>query len=323
MVTDKIKLFTDSDLDGVSCGIAALTINCDTVNIDYATPTNINRKLHLFIDSGEYKKYSYIYITDLCIDENVAKKINRINGNTKNFFLFDHHASNTYAEKYEWATVITHLDGRPTCGAELFWLYIKYNQLYHSANINLIDIVDDYVEYVRLWDTWDWGNAGEKGIYAKDLNTLLQLYQRDQYTQLIINKIFEDDGEFIRPSDIAILAVEEKRKESYIKHKINGVKFAKYDDIPYIAVFAESYISELADTIIHNTIWDEPFKFVAVINIGDGVVSLRSSKDSGINVASLAEKFGGGGHPQAAGFKFPKVNRDKFIRSLFKLSKEN
>jgi nanoRNase/pAp phosphatase (c-di-AMP/oligoRNAs hydrolase) len=61
-------------------------------------------------------------------------------------------------------------------------------------------------------------------------------------------------------------------------------------------VFSEEYSSELGNYIIKELGAD----YVVMINMQRMKVSLRSRKD--INVRSIAEMNGGGGHKNAAGF---------------------
>lgn len=56
---------------------------------------------------------------------------------------------------------------------------------------------------------------------------------------------------------------------------------------------------------------DEPFVIIYFIKSDDVVISLRSDKN-GLNVAEIAEGFGGGGHYHAAGFKLPLA---EFVKS--------
>jgi len=46
---ERIKLFTDSDLDGISCGILATVIFGDNVDITYCTPKDVDTQINEFI----------------------------------------------------------------------------------------------------------------------------------------------------------------------------------------------------------------------------------------------------------------------------------
>jgi oligoribonuclease NrnB/cAMP/cGMP phosphodiesterase (DHH superfamily) len=60
---NKIKLFTHTDLDGVSCVVLAKLAFCsDNVDYEMCDYNNINEKIKDFIANKQYDNYDHIYI---------------------------------------------------------------------------------------------------------------------------------------------------------------------------------------------------------------------------------------------------------------------
>lgn len=297
----KIKLFTDSDLDGISCAILAKVVFGDeNVDIVYSTPKDINQQLSDFVDNHEYNKFNKVFITDLVIKEETANKIN--NSVPIKFKLFDHHKSNYVNSKFIWTNIYERYNENKTCGTELFWCHLK--EYYYNDGIVDTSKIDAYVEYVRLWDTWDWTESGEVGIYAKQLNTLLNMYDIKKFSKQIVDKLIGNDtGLFITEFDMNILEVEEARKKRYITQKMKNVHTSKYKDMKFAYVFAENYISELGNYICKNM---DDISFTAIINLDTKTVSLRALSGTDIDLSQIAKSLNpqGGGHPLSAGFSF-------------------
>lgn len=313
MDNNKIKLFTDSDLDGVSCAVLAHIVFAvsNTIDVEFCTPKDINQKIADFIRTNEYENYKKIFITDLVIKEETGKMIDNVDG--FKFKLFDHHRSNYVNAKYTWANVYENYNDRKTCGTELFWNHLK--EYYISDDFNF-PIIDKYVEYVTLWDTWAWTNAENDGLFARDLNTVMNMYSRTKFVNMMIKRIVEADN-FISENEMEIIRIEEDRKRRYVVQKIKNVRIIKVRNYTIGYLFAENYISELGNYICKNI---KDIDFVAIINADNSVVSLRATKnESEIDLAEIARSFNpqGGGHPLSAGFVYDKTLENSMIRGIF------
>jgi nanoRNase/pAp phosphatase (c-di-AMP/oligoRNAs hydrolase) len=96
-----------------------------------------------------------------------------------------------------------------------------------------------------------------------------------------------------------ILDIEEDKIAKYIDKVANNltrIKFDKYENVGL--VYAENYTSELGNTICNN---NPDLDFVMIINLGGKSISFRGTRDDIDLGADIASKFGGGGHPKAAG----------------------
>ena len=108
----KIKLFTHTDLDGAGCAIlGVLAYGRENINIEYCDYNNVDDKIKNYILSDEYQDYSQTFITDISVNEEIAKMINNIKLTTTEFILIDHHQTAKWlSDKYVWAIVETKTD---------------------------------------------------------------------------------------------------------------------------------------------------------------------------------------------------------------------
>ena len=101
-----IKLITHSDLDGIGCEILFRYVegmfdnNIDVVIAEY---NDVNEVVENALNGLENGKYTELFITDLSINNELAKRIRDNNMNVK---LLDHHPSAEFLNKYKFANVI-------------------------------------------------------------------------------------------------------------------------------------------------------------------------------------------------------------------------
>lgn len=68
----KIKLFTDTDLDGLGCAIVAKLAFGDDVEVTHCSYRNLNQRVEHFLQNEDNKNIK-LYITDLAVNEQVEK----------------------------------------------------------------------------------------------------------------------------------------------------------------------------------------------------------------------------------------------------------
>ena len=300
-----IKLFTHTDLDGVGCAILAkLAFNTD-VDIEYCNYDDINLKVEEYFDSDSNYE---CHITDISINDELA---NKINDSGEKYRLLDHHATALDLNKYGWCIVQVENEEAhvKTSGTELYYHWLLDKGVLHQS-----ETLDKFVETVRDYDTWRWSTLGKEGIICKQINDLLYLYGRNKFINWCLSEIYDDTFPKLYESDELILEIKQKEIDDYIekkdKHLFIGDVFGKVCGF----VFAEKYSSELGNRLCQ---MHPEFDFVAIINM-DGTVSYRTIKDD-INLGKdIAQMFGGGGHPKAAGSRFSDEIKLNIIREIFK-----
>ena len=310
---ERIKLFTDSDLDGVSCAILGKFIFKDNIDITLCTPKDVDNVITEFIKNNEFTKYNKVFITDLCIKETTGALIDSVN--KYKFRLFDHHRSNYVNSKYDWAYIHESISGKKTCGTELLWNHFKDYYINWSDDSDY-SVIDQYVEFVRLWDTWEWVDSGDAGIYAKNLNTIFGILQNKRFINNILERLIDNNYEYISDCEQEIIDIEENRKKRYINQKMKNVRIINNCKYKIGYVFAENYISELGNHIAKNI---KDIDFAAIINADTSVVSLRAIKEANVNLGEIAKEFSpqGGGHPLSAGFVFENRRSGYMVEEIF------
>jgi nanoRNase/pAp phosphatase (c-di-AMP/oligoRNAs hydrolase) len=79
-------------------------------------------------------------------------------------------------------------------------------------------------------------------------------------------------------------------------------------------VFADKHFNEIGNRLCHR---HPEIDFVAMINMGKCSISYRTIRDD-INLGmEIAKKFGGGGHPKAAGSGFPTEFKHSALSIIF------
>ena len=309
----KIKLFTHgADLDGVGCAILAyLAFGRENVDVEYCDYKDIAEKIRVFWEDGNDYKYNTVYITDISISEDLAKRIETHPGVQK-WRLFDHHATALGLNKYGWCEVRVNDNQMniKASGTSIFFDYLASCDCFKDCNRNKLMNIIRFVEIVRNYDTWRWKELGEERLVCKQVNDLLDIYGREEFIDWAIHGI---RGDFC-PSpivnvfplfsgiDYAVLAQRQKDIDIYIEQKDKQLQVAKDlfgNDFGY--VFAERYFSELGNRLceLHPEI-----EYVAMIDISKGVVSFRSVREDIDLGGEIAHSLGGGGHKKAAGSRF-------------------
>lgn len=120
--------------------------------------------------------------------------------------------------------------------------------------------------------------------------------------------------------DTVLLEQKQKDIDIYISHK-NKQLVTMEDNFGYKCgvVFAERYFSELGNKLseLHPEL-----DYIAMIDMGFGGVSYRTTRD-GIDLGGeIAHSFGGGGHRKAAGSNFDAASvRDVVIGKVLGLER--
>jgi len=306
----KVKLFTHTDLDGISCAILAKIAFKDEVDIEYCNYNDIDSRFKDFWFGDKLSNYDQVFITDISISEELAVDINisYLNSATPHLTLLDHHKTAEYLNKYSWAIVKT-VNYFET---KISGTYMLYCQLFYKLNsaTKLYNNIETFCEIVRKYDTWEWTNV-YKDIIPKQFNDLLYIYGRDRFIDLMISKIQNDEEFGLTSENIQLLELEQEKITRYIEAKNKTLIKTKIDGLIAGIVFAENFISQLGDELCKLNL---DIDFVMIVNI-DKVASLRTIKD--IDVSEIAKKYGGGGHLKAAGIPLIKELREEIVKQYF------
>lgn len=303
----KIKLFSHTDLDGYGCNYVLKRVykdaDIDCTNLSY---DKVEHEIFNFFNSGEYRDYDVLFITDLSISKEVAECIDKYTNELKVCYI-DHHKTSLYANKYGWATInetikVTTADGekeRKTSATEILYLLHKLcfdNKLY------------EFIRDVTLYDTWLWTQNEEFGIEAYNLNNLLYLLGPDNFLKELdkaddVNEMLENNSVLIEFRERDIKDYIDKKAKEIIPYEISGYNAG--------VVFAEQYISQLGNELAKRF----P-EYDLIVMINGKSVSYRTAKQN-VDCSKIAELYGGGGHPASSGSQIRHEDNLLYLNEIF------
>ena len=301
-----IKLFTHTDLDGVSCeilGRIAFGEDIDVVRCGYG---NIDDKVEEFINSDE--EFDKLFITDISVKKELADALNNVSDKV---ILLDHHKTALWLNEYPFALVQVEDESvGKMCGAYLFYEYLKK----HHEEFNDTLALKLFVKYVRMYDTWEWKEKYDN-IIPKSLNDLMYMDGSNEFIDKMIYRLGNNLAIF-DDTDLMKLQIEQTYINSYIAQK-NETLMVNDDLFPEYTVgitFADKYISELGNKLCE---LHPELDFVVLINMSTLTVSYRTVKDD-LDLSDIAKGFGGGGHPKASGNRFDVSIVNDMLNNIFK-----
>ena len=267
-------LFTHDDLDGVGCAVLATLwakkLN-EPIEVHYCTLGTINRNVNAFLD--EHKKTDRILITDISVDPRTAQRLNSLKKAQKDRLqLLDHHPAHPDMPSYPWMTVNTAED---VCGTSL-----------------LYDVCPEH-----LYDTWRFDQ--DILSYSEKLNFLHEILGHEAFVEMALDDL--EKGQPFRISYYWEQAIHHRMEERDLlcRRKERAMHVIEFEGCQTAVVYADQDISSLADYVLRE---HPEIEIAAVIYMPSGV-SLRTKRED-IDLTKIAWKYGGGGHPKAAAFRF-------------------
>ena len=249
-----------------------------------------------FIKNSNYEK---VFITDLGLEDKIADEINELG---MDILHFDHHETNVYASKYAFSTVEIQRNGISTCGTELFYLYLKENNLLKDNAL-----IKRFVEDTRAYDNWDW--VKNNNVEANDLNKLFGIVGIDTYISKMVDKLRNNNKDIFDETDKYLIELNTQEETELIELSDKSLIIREKDGLKFGIVFGNKFLSIIGNTLCNR---HPELDYMLLIDPLEMKVSLRSVR---IDVSKVAESYGGGGHKYAAGFS---LNEEKF-KSLLKI----
>ena len=142
----------------------------------------------------------------------------------------------------------------------------------------------------------------------------MYLYGRDKFITWCISEIHDEVFPRLYSADELLLNTKQKEIDEYVEEKNEQLFTSPMCGRVCGFVFAEKYVSELGNRLckMHPEI-----DYVAMIDMGSKTVSYRTVKDDIDLGKDVAQLFGGGGHPKAAGSEFSVDVQFKTIEKIF------
>jgi oligoribonuclease NrnB/cAMP/cGMP phosphodiesterase (DHH superfamily) len=270
-------------LDGTGSALMFLWAGGKRENILFRNPSQCD------LTAEEAAPYDEVWFADLCPSQM------RDPAGGKPFHVFDHHASNAkkFVEDVNCTFSMVHsgtsLLGEMTGVYDSEWLSLKF-----------VDYEDpDYYKTVRAslvsaLEAYDLGKFDDQdGMFLADLASS---YTQEEMLDLLKEKgwdVFSDSRQLGR-----VAALESMRK-IYADSATKVVLTKHYEGLRVgVAASPVYWKNEVATRILQ-----QAFDLAMVVDTAGGMVSLRSNYPDGPDCSIIASRFGGGGHPRAAGFK--------------------
>lgn len=290
-----INLLTHGDLDGAGCAVLikkALLFDAE-LNIDFCNYDDIDEKVEKILKS-DFKDddYGLLLITDICPSKKICELLDKI----QNVILVDHHKTRGWVKKYDWA-----IFENGVCGTSLVYHRMIDKLRRHRNLVDSDEKVEEFVQAVDAWDCWHIDSEHRKR--GENLNALTFFMGFENFI-----KEFSMDLESDKSITFsAIIKYINENKDRYVKNIIkNQLHETPYrmDDYgqTYKILFCDNYISEVAHAALEDDD-SQDLWYIAVVNPTKNMVSLRTKRPDKIDVSTLAEKLGGGGHSTAAGLR--------------------
>jgi len=304
-----IKLFTDIDLDGLGCGVIAKLAFGDDANVVYCSYRNLNQRVQSFLED-QANNETMMFITDLAVNENVEKLLEKRHSEGFHIKVIDHHVTALHFNQYKWGLVKIEYDtGKKTCATSLFYDYLLEHKLMERNQA-----LEDFIELIRQYDTWEWDE--NNNVTAKRLNDLFFMLSREQFEEEMIRRIKEEPHSFsLTDTENMILDIEDHKIERYIQSKNRQIVQTFIDEYCVGIVHAEQYLSELGNALNKR---NPHLDMIILVNVGSKKMGFRTIHDH-INVAEFAKRYGGGGHPKASGSDLTEEAFKQFVIDIYAL----
>lgn len=303
----KILLFSHrSDVDGITPVILS-KLAFEEVDYILEEPSTIHEKFKTTYEEGMFEHYDFIYITDLCINHELARKIEEDENLKHKILVFDHHHTNEEMNVYPFITVIDSENDKHECGSSLYYKHLL--EAYPNENLKKT-VVREMVELVRLIDTWEWKK--DNIIEATWISNLLGIYGINYYIDFYYQFCLKETNFYFDEKQKYLLEVERIRIQNYIEKKEKEIIPVSLNGYEVGVVFAELYRSELGNQLAEK--YQDTYDFIAVVNISRSV-SYRGVKD--IDLSEFAKLYGGAGHKMAAGSSLPDDLLNQIIKLIF------
>jgi oligoribonuclease NrnB/cAMP/cGMP phosphodiesterase (DHH superfamily) len=269
----RTTLLTHTDLDGVGCAVVFSGARPGQGPIELvengAIDDRVRDALATRIDDASGHE---VLVTDHGVDAATADAADAFVHAGGRFRLLDHHRSSLHLSGRAWATIDP---DRSATG-------LLFDHLGRPGA---------FAEFARLVEDHDlWRHQDPR---SARLATLVGLLGAERF----LTRFAEDPGVELREGERLLVDNEEARREDYLTRKVEQARVTEIGGRRWALCYAEQYQSDVAERLMTEL----GVAATAIVNPGRRTVSLRGR---GVDVAAIAERFGGGGHARAAAFTF-------------------
>lgn len=303
-------VFVDSDLDGTFCRLLFEWFEPDTEILQSSTGGLLNT----LIQNLDLSHFSTVGFADLSPSREIYDQIQAAG---KTIFMWDHHET-TRVKTLAGIDNNNYYYDLGRCSTRLVYDYFR--DLHPDMDR---DCIREAVMRVDAYDRWEDGSPLFQD--GKNLNNILLRHVQenrmmsdtkgyDKFVDIQFKKfLLHDHFEFL-DNELMIIAEENKKEDTKFKRIKKTISLRKDRENRLFGYFElDSKISIICSRILKEF---PQLDYVLVYNLfeDNGKFSLRTRKEH-IQVNTLAEKYGNGGHKQAAGLRFLPEQRE-FVDNL-------
>lgn len=207
--TKEMILFRINDLNGAVAEVIIQTVTRGKISrVVECTPETISEEIEKFLNEGEFRKYSTVYIIGSRFEKKLADRITELMVEEDVEFVYrDHHRESLDLSKYLWGRVL---------------LFDANSNPISSAKNLYRDIVSgQHPKYIRLSLLVDMANASITGYVPLEDEAgkamIEELYKlagsSSKFAESMIEKIMSNDAFFNEADIIAKIEAEKRAKE--------------------------------------------------------------------------------------------------------------
>jgi oligoribonuclease NrnB/cAMP/cGMP phosphodiesterase (DHH superfamily) len=287
-----LQLFTHDDLDGVGCAVIFKAKFGLDANATYCNYTTFNTKIANYLAfMNSHKRTGLLMITDASITPETAALVDEYIALGGQAVLLDHHTNGAewQGQPYlEWITTKpwAHVD-KLRCGTQLAYDYLLPSPTYAP-----------FAALVQNYDVSGWipkpnGDRSTPSPQAKELNQLRYLIGKETFAA----RFAADPGVEFREGERLVLDLDHRTLDNYRKEVEASAIVLEPNALGqrFAVAFCDRYTTDVA----HMLMDDLKLDGVVLLDIYHRKISFRSHE--GVDVGSVAQVLGGGGHTQAAG----------------------
>lgn len=275
----KTIIVTHNDLDGYGCGIILSKLEDDTYKTYHCGYGEVDKILL------EQEHPARFLISDICPS---ADTLLRVLEEGSEVVIIDHHATSLWVKDVDHPKLTAVVDITKSA-TKLCWLYVQ------QQGVNVLRY-HKFVEAVNSHDLWLGDNPD-----SKVLEFLFKGMSRSDFEARFLSNFSLELSEEER---IIVRLKEEEESQAIMQALLSAAKGVDADLHTFSIVLVNNFINEIAETLLDKGGSDYIILVNPFIrpnpNTKLGVVSLRSRGD--MDVSTIAHKFKGGGHKNAAGF---------------------
>ncbi len=290
-----IKLFThQADPDGIGSLILTKLVKEECNFTLCKNIADLDTNLESFLTSQEPANYEQIFITDLCPSDRILQKIAQNPTLTSKIKIFDHHQSSIdeMSRDYSFVTSIVKKEGATCCGTSLYYEYLVKET--KSALLKK-KIICEFVEKTRLHDTWEWKEKND--VDAFHLQTLFQVLGSYGYYYHFYEKLRNQETFLYTNEEQNWIKEQEEKNQKEVESLAEDIITKTYQNYQVGIVLGNYSIRNNLATYLEEKNLD--LDILMLIAVDNQTVSFRALKEN-VEVRSLAEFYGGGGHEKAA-----------------------